>query len=341
MEAVKKRIMERSSGMKTAPGKAAGSPGASPALRPRRESFLRALLRHPMMYVMLLPGLFFLFIYKLLPLYGVTMAFKDYNIFLGNNPLEAIGLSEWVGLAHFRRLFQSDQFYKVLKNTLVINGLKIVCLFPIPILTAVFLNEIRQKPWKKLFQTTIYVPYFFSWVVIYGIFYSLLGSYGIINSLLTSLGMKRVGFLTNPNVFRGVLVFTEGWKETGYNALIYLAAITGIDPTLYEAARVDGASKIRQIWHITLPGVLPTVVLMLILKVGNILTTGFEQVLVFYNPSVYDTADIIQTYVYRMGLGQMDFSLSTALGLFNSVVAFILIVSCNAVSRKLVHRSIW
>lgn len=308
---------------------------------PRRESLVRSLTRHPMMYVMLVPGLFFLFIYKLLPLYGITMAFKDYNIFLGNNPLEAIGLSKWVGLAHFQRLFQSDQFYKVLKNTLIINGLKIICLFPIPIITAIFLNEIRQRQWKKLFQTTIYVPYFFSWVVIYGIFYSLLGSYGIINNLITGLGGKRVGFLTNPSVFRGVLVFTEGWKETGYNALIYLAAITGIDPTLYEAARVDGASKLRQIWHVTLPGVLPTVVLMLILKVGNILTTGFEQVLVFYNPSVYDTADIIQTYVYRMGLGQMDFSLSTALGLFNSVIAFILIVSCNTVSKKLVHRSIW
>lgn len=327
--------------MKTAASKTIKSQAAGPGLRPRRTGLFRSMVQHPMMYVMLLPGLFFLFIYKLLPLYGITMAFKDYNIFLGNNPLEAIGLSKWVGMAHFNRLFASDQFYKVLKNTLVINGLKIVCLFPVPILTAIFLNEIRQKPWKKLFQTTIYVPYFFSWVVIYGIFYSLLGSYGIINNLLTGLGMKRVGFLTNPSVFRGVLIFTEGWKETGYNALIYLAAITGIDPTLYEAARVDGASKIRQIWHVTLPGVLPTVVLMLILKVGNILTTGFEQVLVFYNPSVYETADIIQTYVYRMGLGQMDFSLSTALGLFNSVVAFILIVSCNTVSKKLVHRSIW
>lgn len=178
-------------------------------------------------------------------------------------------------------------------------------------------------------------------VLIHSIFYSLLGSYGIINSILVSLSGVRVGFLTDPSIFRGVLVFTEGWKEVGYNTLIYLAAIAGIDPTLYEASRVDGATKLKQIWHVTIPGILPTVVLMLILKVGNILTTGFEQVLVFYNPSVYDVADIIQTYVYRMGLGQMNFSLSTALGLFNSVICFILIVGCNTISKKLVHRSIW
>ena len=182
---------------------------------------------------------------------------------------------------------------------------------------------------------------FFSWVVIFGIFYSLFGSYGIINTAITAMGGTRIGFFTDNSVFRSVLVFTEGWKEVGYNTVIYLAAITGIDITLYEAARVDGASKWRQIWNITMPGLLPTIVLMLILKVGYILETGFEQVLVFYNPAVYEVADIIQTYVYRLGMGQMDFPLSTALGLFNSVVAFVLIVSANAISRKLLGRSIW
>lgn len=161
------------------------------------------------------------------------------------------------------------------------------------------------------------------------------------NSLITFLGLDRIRFFTNPSLFRGILVFTEGWKEVGYNSVIYLAAITGIDTTLYEAARVDGACKWRQIWHITLPGLTPTIVLMLILKVGYILDTGFEQVLVFYNPAVYDVADIIQTYVYRLGMGQMNFSMSTALGLFNSVVAFILIVAANTASKKLLHRSIW
>ena len=301
----------------------------------------RYIKQHPMLYLMLLPGLFFLIIYKFLPLYGILMAFEDYNIFLGDNPLDAISLSPWVGLKHFQQLFSSDQFFKVLRNTLEINGLKILWLFPIPIFSAILLNEIRNVVYKKLAQTAIYVPYFFSWVVIFGIFYSLLGSYGIVNGIIVALGGERINFFSDTNIFRSVLVFTEGWKEIGYNTVIYLGAITAIDPILYEAARVDGASKWRQIWHITLPGLLPTIVLMLILKVGYILNTGFEQVLVFYNSSVYEVADIIQTYVYRLGIGQMNFSLATAMGLFNSLVAFILIISCNAVSRKLVGRSIW
>ncbi len=408
---------------------------AKTGLRHKLHSFFVYVKHHPMLYLMLIPGLFFLFIYKLAPLYGILIAFKDYNIFLGSNPIDAIGLSDWVGLEHFRRLFASSQFTKVLANTLIINGLKILWLFPIPIIcaillneirratyrkfaqtaiympyffswvvifgifyslfgsygiinTAIILNEIRRATYRKFAQTAIYMPYFFSWVVIFGIFYSLFGSYGIINTAITAMGGTRIGFFTDNSVFRSVLVFTEGWKEVGYNTVIYLAAITGIDITLYEAARVDGASKWRsvfrsvlvftegwkevgyntviylaaitgiditlyeaarvdgaskwrQIWNITMPGLLPTIVLMLILKVGYILETGFEQVLVFYNPAVYEVADIIQTYVYRLGMGQMDFPLSTALGLFNSVVAFVLIVSANAISRKLLGRSIW
>ncbi|HPX28098.1 MAG TPA: ABC transporter permease subunit, partial [Sphaerochaeta sp.] len=306
-----------------------------------KKTFWQYFRQNWVLYVMLIPGLFFLFIYKFLPLYGTLIAFKDYNIFTGNNPLDAIAKSPWVGFEHFKRLFSSDQFFKVLKNTLVINGMKILWLFPVPIITAILLNEIRIKTYKAVTQTVIYVPYFFSWVVIFGIFYSLFGSYGIVNTIITKTGGERIGFFTDPQVFRGMLVFSEGWKEVGYNTIIYLATITAIDPTLYEAAKIDGANKWSQIWNITIPGILPTIVLMLILKVGNILTTGFEQVLVFYNPSVYDVADIIQTYVYRLGIGQMNFPLSTALGLFNSVVALILIVSSNAVSRKTLGRSIW
>lgn len=297
--------------------------------------------QHPLMYLMLVPGLFFLFVYKFTPLYGILMAFKDYNIFLGKNPIDAIGLSPWVGTYYFKKLFASSQFLKVLSNTLIINGMKILWLFPIPIMCAILLNEIRQVTYRKLMQTSIYIPYFFSWVVVFGIFYSLLGSYGIVNTIITKLGGQRILFFTDTNLFRSLLVFTEGWKEVGYNTVIYLAAITGIDIGLYEAAKMDGANKWAQIWHITIPGLLPTIVLMLILKVGYILDTGFEQVLVFYNAAVYDVADIIQTYVYRLGMGQMDFSLSTALGLFNSVVAFLLIVGANNVSKKLLQRSIW
>lgn len=310
-------------------------------LREKGRKTWRYIKRHPFMYIMLIPGLFFLIIYKILPLYGILIAFKDYNLFLGDNPIQAIGKSNWVGFANFEKLFANPKFWVAFKNTLVINGLKIIWLFPIPIMCAVLLNEIRHKVYRKFCQTAIYIPYFFSWVVIFGIFYSILGSYGIANTVLTAFGGERVQFFTDANIFRSVLVFTEGWKEVGYYTVIYLAAITSIDAEIYEAARVDGAGKWKQVMHITIPGILPTIVLMFILKVGYILDTGFEQVLVFYNPSVYDVADIIQTYVYRLGMGQMDFPLSTAVGLFNSVIAFILIVGANTISKKILGRSIW
>lgn len=317
------------------------NPGAASRLARKLHRGANYFRQHWALYLMLLPGLFFLFVYKLLPLWGLQIAFKDYKMFAADTPWNAITASSWVGLKHFRKLFGSSQFLKVLRNTLEINFLKILCLFPLPILCAILLNEIRNRIYQKLCQTMIYVPYFFSWVLIFGIFYSLLGSYGIVNSALNALGGGRINFFGDQKAFRWILVFTEGWKEIGYNTVIYLAAITGIDTTLYEAAKMDGANKFNQIRHITLPGLLPTIVLMLILKVGHILTTGFEQVLVFYNPSVYDVADIIETYVYRIGLGQADFSLATALGLFNAVVAFILIIGANTVSKKTLGRSIW
>ena len=302
----------------------------------------RAYLRNEWaLYLMLVPGLFFLIVYKFLPLYGITLAFKDYNIFLGSNPIEAITLSKWVGFKHFDRLFNNPDFYNVLRNTLAINLYKIAFLFPVPVVFAIFLNEIHHKLYKRTVQTLIYIPYFFSWVIVFGVFYSLLGTYGMVNQLLKQFGIEPISFFSNKAYFRGLLVFTEGWKEVGWNTVIYLAAISAIDPTLFEAARVDGASRIQQIWHVTLPGLLPTIILMLIMTIGYILDTGFEQILVMYNPMVYDVADVIQTYVYRIGLGQMDYSLSTALGLFNSVVAFVLIVGANFVSRKTLHRSIW
>ena len=316
---------------------------------PRKKISLRRTLhnklvhiaRHPLLYLMLIPGLFFLCIYKFWPLYGLQMAFRKYSIYAGSNPMDSIAKSPWVGTKYFVKLFRSAQFSLVLKNTLIINGMKILILFPVPIITAIMLNEIRSAMYKKVLQTTIYIPYLFSWVMIFGIFYSLLGSYGMLNTLIVKLGGTRIRFFTSTDTFRGLLVFTEGWRETGYNAVIYLAAIVGVDTTLYEAAKVDGANKWQQIWHVTIPGILPTVVLMLILKVGHILDTGFEQVLIFYNPAVYDVGDVIQTYVYRLGLGKMDFSQATALGLFNSVVAFVLIVGANTLSHKTLHRSIW
>lgn len=296
---------------------------------------------HRALYLMLLPGLVCLIIFKFLPYYGIQMAFRDYNIFASTDPFEAIKASPWVGMKHFNNLFHNSDFLKVLRNTLVLNGLKVLILFPIPIIFAILLREVPYFRLTKLAQTATYIPYFFSWVVIYGIFSSVLGSYGLVNSLLAKLGFERILFFNDPYVFRGTLIFTDGWKTIGYNTVIFLASIMAIDPTLYEAARMDGANKFQQIWNITIPGMLPTIVLQLILNVGHILDKGFEHVLVFYNPAVYETSDIIMTYVYRQGIGKLDFSRATALGLFNSVVAFILIVGANAVSKRTLKRSIW
>jgi putative aldouronate transport system permease protein len=296
---------------------------------------------HYGIYLMLLPGLLCMIIFTFLPYYGITIAFKDFNIFASTNPLKAIAESPWVGLKNFKKIMGSSTFLQVFRNTLVINGLKLLFVFPIPIVASLFICELKNPFFKKFTQTMMFVPYFFSWVIIFGIFKSTLGTYGIVNSILTGIGLEPLSFFTDNNLFRFVIVFTDGWKNVGYNMVIFLAAILAIDPTLYEAAKIDGAGKFRQMWSITIPSILPTIILMLILRVGHILDTGFEQMLVFYNPSVYEVADVIKTYVYRMGIGKMNFSQATALDLFNSVVAFILIVGANWISKKSLHKSIW
>ncbi len=297
---------------------------------------------HYGLYLMLLPGLLCIIIFSFLPYYGITIAFKDYNIFTSSNPLKAIAESPWAGLKHFKRIMGSSTFIKVFMNTLIINGLKLLFVFPIPIIASLFVSEIRSRGFRKFTQTMMFVPYFFSWVIIFGIFKSTLGTYGIVNTVLMKLGLSSpLAFFTDYGLFRFVIVFTDGWKNVGYNMVIFLAAILAVDPTLFEAAKIDGAGKFRQMWMITIPSILPTIILMFILRVGRILDSGFEQMLVFYNASVYEVADIIKTYVYRMGIGRLNFSQGTALDLFNSVVAFILIVGSNWISRKTLHKSIW
>lgn len=288
------------------------------------------------MYVLLLPGLIFLLLFKYTPMYGVVIAFQDFNIFSG------IGDSDWVGLEHFQKLVHSDDFLQVLTNTLLISLYKIVLLFPIPIVVALLLNEVRKMLFKRTIQTIIYLPHFLSWVVISGLFVTLLSpTDGLINQIITAFGGEPISFLQNNSFFRSVVVFTAGWKEIGWNAIIFIAAIAGIDQEQYEAASIDGAGRIRKMISITLPGIMPTIVLMLILRIGSLLEAGTEQILTMYNPLVYDSGDVIGTYVYRMGLGQQDYSFSTAVGLFNSLVGFILILSGNMLSKKFLKRSIW
>nr|WP_223869442.1 ABC transporter permease subunit [Paenibacillus sabuli] len=288
------------------------------------------------MYLLLVPGLAFLLLFKYTPMYGIIIAFQEFNIFTG------LSGSEWVGLEQFNKLLHSEEFLQVLINTLLISLYKIVILFPLPIFIALILNEVRRMFFKRAIQTVIYLPHFLSWVIISGLFLNILSpSGGIVNEIIRSFGGAPISFMTDSDMFRSVVVFTAGWKESGWSAIVFIAAIAGIEQEQYEAAAIDGAGRIRQMFSISLPGMLPIIVLMFILRIGNLLEAGTEQILTMYNPLVYATGDVIGTFVYRMGLGQQDYSFSTAVGLFNSLVGFLLIILGNTLSRKFLQRSIW
>ncbi|MCY9695609.1 ABC transporter permease [Paenibacillus alginolyticus] len=288
------------------------------------------------LYLTLIPGIAFLLLFKYTPMYGIIIAFKDFNIFDG------MAASPWVGWKHFDKLISSASFLQVFQNTLIISVYKIVFLFPLPIVVAILLNELKNMAFRKSVQTVVYLPHFLSWVIVSGLFIDLLSTNGgIVNKIIVAMGGEPIRFFLDSQIFRSVLIGTAGWKETGWNTIIYLAALAGIDPGLYEAAKIDGANKWKQIVHITLPGLVPIILLMFILRLGYVLEAGTEQILVMYNPSVYNVADVIGTYVYRIGLGEQDYSFSTAVGVFESVVAFILILSGNGLARKFFGRGIW
>lgn len=288
------------------------------------------------LYLLLVPGLVTLFIFKYTPMYGLIIAFQDFNIFSG------ITGSEWVGLANFRKLFSSPEFLNVFRNTLIISVSKIIFLFPLPIILAILLNEIKNLIFKKSVQTVIYLPHFISWVIVSGLFMNLLSvNGGIVNTIISKFGGQPIAFFMEPSKFRPLLVITEGWKEVGWGTIVYLAAITGIEQEQYEAAKIDGANKLQQILSITIPGIAPTIVLMFILRLGSVLEAGTEQIMVMYNAVVYNVSDVIGTYVFRVGLGTSDYSFSTAVGLFNSVVSFMLVVGGNYLCKKFLDKSIW
>ena len=312
-------------------------------VRKKQNSFRSYFSRNYDLYLLLIPGLVYALIFKILPMLGISIAFVDYNMFAGSNPIKAILNSEFVGWKNFARVFRKAEFLQALRNTFTISFMKIVFVFPLPILVAMVIHSIGCARFKKTVQTIIYLPHFFSWVVVSGIFMSILSSTGIVNTALKNWGLidEPVLFFMDHGVFRWLLVFTDAWKEVGWGTIVYLAALTGLDQELYEAAVIDGAKKMQQLWYITLPGILSTIIMMLILRVGSVMDAGFGQILVMYNPTVYKVSDIIQTYVYRIGLGKMDFSLGTAVGLFNSVVALVLVVGTNMISRRTVGKSIW
>ena len=278
---------------------------------------------------MLLPGILYYIVFHYVPMYGAIIAFKDFSAAKG-----ILG-SPWAGLKHFVFLFSLDKFAQVFLNTVVISLYRLAFGFPAPILAAQLLHEVRSPAYKKTIQTVIYLPHFVSWVIMGGIVTNLLAlDYGLVNIVIRELGGKPISFLTDAGYFRATLVFSMIWKEYGWTAIIYLAALAGVDPQLYEAALMDGAGRFRQMIHITLPCIAPTIMVVLILRIGGLMEAGFEQIFVMYHPAVYRVADIIDTYVYRIGLTEGRFSLAAAIGLFKSAVSFTLLVAANALSRR-------
>ena len=300
-----------------------------------RNSTLSYLRRHWLLYAMLaLPVLYyFLFCYRAMP--GVVIAFKNYNMFKG------IWDSPWVGLEFFERVSQSKTFWQSVRNTMVLNILGLVLGFPLPIVLALFLNEISHALFKKTVQTVLYLPHFISWSVVGGMMYQFFASSGLINTVVKAFGGQPVPFLTNKGWWIFTYFIVGVWKSIGWNTIIYLSAMTGIDQEIYEAARVDGCSRFRMMTSITLPCIKDTVAIMLILAVGGMVSIGFEQPYVMQNSTVMEVADVISTFVYRVGLEQGDFSIGTAVGLAQSVINFVLVISANAISKRVSGNGIW
>ena len=280
-------------------------------------------------YIMILPVIIYIAVFCYKPMYGVIIAFKNFR------PAVGIMDSPWVGLKHFITFFNDYNFWRILKNTFSIRALSILFGFPAPILLALLINEIRNTKFKRAVQTISYMPYFISMVIICGLIKTFCQSDGIITDLVVALGGERVNLLASKNWFYPIYIISNIWQNIGWDSIIYLAALAGIDQEQYEAARVDGAGRIRQIISVTLPGLMPTITILFILKMGNILNVGFEKILLLYSPTTYEVADVISTYVYRIGILDANFSYSTAIGLFNSVVNIIFLLLTNALSKKM------
>ncbi|WP_235886216.1 ABC transporter permease [Paenibacillus cymbidii] len=295
--------------------------------------------RQKLYYFLLVPGLLYFLIFHYGPMYGIIIAFKDIAPFDG---LKGIFSAEWVGLKHFRNFTESYYFTNIMVNTLTISGYRLLFGFPAPIILALLINEVRVVAFKRTVQTISYLPHFISMVVLAGLVTTLLSTDGgFVNGVLQKLGFEPVLFLSDTRFFRSVLVGSGIWKEMGWSSIIYLAAIAGVDQQLYEAAKVDGAGKLKQIWHITLPGISPIVVIMFILAIGHVMDAGFEQIFLLYSPPVYGVADIIDTYVYRKGLVEVQYSFAAAVGLFKSVIAAVLVLGTNYLARKFGQEGIW
>ena len=296
----------------------------------------RAIWRHRYFYLLMAPSLLYFIIFKYVPIWNAQIAFKDFK------PLLGVWGSPWVSFQHFETFIHSFYFSQLITNTVILSAAKLVLGLPIAVILAIALHETWFNRYRTLVQTTVYLPHFLSWVIMYGVLLMMLSpSNGLINTIIEALGGEPITFLTSPQWFRQVVILSDIWKETGWSTIIYLAALLSISPQLYEAAIVDGASHWRRIWHISIPGILPVIVLVTLLRLGNILDAGFNQIFMLYSVPVYSVGDIIDTWVYRQGILQFQFSLATAVGLFKGVIGLILILFANQIAKRVAQQSLF
>lgn len=292
-------------------------------------------VRNRSLYILVLPVIVFYILFNYKPIYGAIIAFQDYVPRLG------ISGSEWVGLANFKRFFSDIYFGRLMKNTLLLSVYDILFGFPAPIILALLLNEIHNKFFKNVTQTITYLPHFISMIVVCGMLTDFSLSTGLFNDIIEFFGGERHPLLQDPKLYRTIYIASGIWQQVGWGTIIYLSALAGVDSQLYEAAEIDGATKWKQTLHVTLPGIAPTIITMFILKIGKLMSMGYEKTILLYNPSTFETADIISSYVYRIGLLEQDWSYSTAIGLFNSVINFVLLILANKLSKKFSETSLW
>lgn len=304
-------------------------------LRKNKLGLIYYLKKDVLLYLMLLFPISYFILFKYVPLYGILMAFKDYNIFQG------IAKSKWIGLDAFKELFAMKDFYRVLRNTFMLNGLDLILGFPAPIILAIILNEIKVISFKRISQTLLYLPHFLSWVIVGGISFQIFSSNGLLNVAINATGSASVPFLSEKWHWLFTYIGIGIWQSVGWGTIIYLAAITGINKELYEAAEVDGAGRLKRILHITLPGIKPTVIILLILQLGRMVSIGFDRPYIIGNNLVMDFSDVISTFVYRVGLGASNFTQATAVGLFQSVISLIFLLGANFIAEKSGEEGIW
>ncbi|MEK3912822.1 sugar ABC transporter permease [Paenibacillus sp. FSL H7-0331] len=301
-----------------------------------RRSLWSTMVQQKWMYVLAMPGILYFILFKFAPLWGLLIAFKEYN------PYKGLWGSSWIGLTNFTEMFASQTFYIMLRNTFAINIFGIIFMFPVPILLALMLNEVRHEVFKRINQSIVYLPHFLSWVVVASMtFFMLSTDVGIVNKMISSMGLETVSFLSTPNYYWGLITLQSMWKEVGWGTIIFLAAMAGVDPQQYEAAVIDGASRFKQIWHVTLPAIRPTIIILLILRLGHMADVGFEQLLLMNNPLVTSVSQVFDTYAYTIGILGGKISVGVTVGMFKGVVGLVLVMLSNYVVKKMGQEGIY